>query len=151
MRVLVGVDGSPFSTAVLRYIVGMRWPKETRFLVLSAATPFFGRGEASPSGAIPSDAISELMRRQVEHHRSIAERAAARLRRAGLAAEARAVIADPRTALTDATKAGRVKLVIVGSHGKTGVKRILLGSVASHVVTHARSSVLVVRGGPRHG
>jgi nucleotide-binding universal stress UspA family protein len=147
MKVLVGVDESVHSAAVIRYITRASWPKNAKFLVLSAATPVFGPGE---TGAW--DAISELMQQQEKYHRSISARASARLRSAGLAAEARAVIADPRAALINAAKTKRVALVIVGSHGRTGVKKLLLGSVASHVVTHAPCSVLVVRGGrARHG
>jgi nucleotide-binding universal stress UspA family protein len=38
-----------------------------------------------------------------------------------------------------------VELIVVGTHGRTGLKRVLLGSVASQVVRHAPCSVLVVR------
>jgi nucleotide-binding universal stress UspA family protein len=37
-------------------------------------------------------------------------------------------------------------LVLVGSHGRTGLQRVLMGSVAQHVVSHAPCSVEVVRG-----
>jgi universal stress protein A len=36
-------------------------------------------------------------------------------------------------------------LIVIGTHGRTGLKHLLLGSVAEHVVRHARSPVLVVR------
>jgi nucleotide-binding universal stress UspA family protein len=39
----------------------------------------------------------------------------------------------------------RVDVVIVGSHGRTGLGRLLLGSVSEHVVRHAPCPVLVVR------
>jgi nucleotide-binding universal stress UspA family protein len=38
-----------------------------------------------------------------------------------------------------------VDLVVMGSHGRTGIKRVLLGSVAEKVVRHARCPVLVAR------
>jgi nucleotide-binding universal stress UspA family protein len=37
-------------------------------------------------------------------------------------------------------------LVLMGSHGRTGLKRVLMGGVAQHVVSHAPCSVEVVRG-----
>jgi len=39
----------------------------------------------------------------------------------------------------------RVDVIIVGSHGRTGLGRLLLGSVSEHVVRHAPCPVLVVR------
>ena len=38
-----------------------------------------------------------------------------------------------------------IDLIVVGTKEKTGTERVLLGSVASHIVTHARCPVLVVR------
>jgi hypothetical protein len=42
-------------------------------------------------------------------------------------------------------RAERSDLVVVGSHGRSGLSRLLIGSVASHVVIHAPCSVLVVK------
>jgi nucleotide-binding universal stress UspA family protein len=39
----------------------------------------------------------------------------------------------------------KADLIVMGTQGRTGIKRFLLGSVASGVVSHAKSSVLVVR------
>ena len=42
-------------------------------------------------------------------------------------------------------EAEKVDLIIVGSNGKTGIKKLLLGSVASAVVTHSHCPVLVIK------
>jgi nucleotide-binding universal stress UspA family protein len=42
---------------------------------------------------------------------------------------------------------GAIDLVVVGTHGRTGLKHALLGSVAEKIVRHAPCAVLVVRGG----
>jgi nucleotide-binding universal stress UspA family protein len=52
---------------------------------------------------------------------------------------------DPRTVIIDEAKAWSADLIVVGSHGYTGIKRLLLGSVAQSVVSHAPCSVEVVR------
>ena len=39
----------------------------------------------------------------------------------------------------------KIDLIILGTKGKTGPERVLLGSVASHVITHAQCPILVVR------
>jgi nucleotide-binding universal stress UspA family protein len=52
---------------------------------------------------------------------------------------------DPREAIVEAARKTGADLVVVGSHGRTGIGKLVLGSVASHVVTHAPCSVLVVK------
>jgi len=43
----------------------------------------------------------------------------------------------------------KIDLIVMGTHGRTGMKRMLLGSVADHVVRHANCPVLTLRGRPR--
>lgn len=145
MIVIIGIDDSPFSKAAIEHVAKSAWPSGTRFVVISAVAPIFiGPGEA----AAP-DAIARLMAEQEKYHREIAERDATRLREAGFKAEDRVIIGDPRTAIVELANTQRADLVVVGSHGRTGIKRLLLGSVAEYVVSHAPCNVLVVREG-RH-
>jgi nucleotide-binding universal stress UspA family protein len=147
MKVLIGVDDSSHSATAVGYVVAAAWPKATRFMVLSAVAPIF----VEPSEVASTDAIARLMREQEKYHGEIADSAASRLREVGLTVDARAIVSDPRTALLEAARSEHVDLIVVGSHGRTGIKKVLLGSVASHVVTHAPCSVLVVRGGGTQG
>jgi nucleotide-binding universal stress UspA family protein len=52
---------------------------------------------------------------------------------------------DPRSVILEEAKEWDADLIVVGSHGYTGIKRLLLGSVAQSVVSHAPCSVEVVR------
>jgi nucleotide-binding universal stress UspA family protein len=54
-------------------------------------------------------------------------------------------IGPPSTIIVRAAEDLRSELVVVGTTGRTGLRRMLLGSVAEAVVRHARCSVLVVR------
>jgi nucleotide-binding universal stress UspA family protein len=141
MKILIGVDDSLHSAAAIGYVAAAAWPQATKFLVLSAVAPIF----VKPGEVEAADAIAQLMKEQAKYHKEIADGAADRLRKANLTVDARMVVGDPRTALLDAARSEHADLIVVGSHGRTGVKKLLLGSVASHVVTHAPCSVLVVR------
>ena len=141
MNVLIGIDDSTFSRAAIEHVKTMTWPAGTKFHVLSASAPVFvGPGEAAAPGA-----IAEIIEQQERFHRDLADKAAASLRAAGFQATAKMVPADPRGALVDAAKNLPADLVVVGSHGRSGLTKLLLGSVATHVVTHAPCSVLVVK------
>jgi nucleotide-binding universal stress UspA family protein len=55
---------------------------------------------------------------------------------------------DAADAICQTAKRLGVDVIIVGSHGRTGLGRLFLGSVSEHVVRHAPSPVLVVRPPP---
>jgi nucleotide-binding universal stress UspA family protein len=70
---------------------------------------------------------------------------AADLREAGFAAEGNVVEGDPKTQVVEYAKQCSADLIVVGSESDGRLKQILLGSVATAVVTHAHCSVLVIR------
>lgn len=141
MNVLIGVDESPFSTAAVEFVKRMAWPAGTRFRVVSASPPFFPTaGEA----AMP-DVVAQVIGQQDRFHKDLAERAAQLLQDAGFSSEAVMVSGDPRSTLVEEAKRVKADLLIVGSHGRTGLGRILLGSVAAHVANHAPCSVTIVK------
>jgi nucleotide-binding universal stress UspA family protein len=141
MNVLIGVDESPFSTAAVDFVRRTPWPAGTRFRVLSASPPIFpATGEA-----VMPDVIAQVIAQQDRYHQDMAERAAASLREAGFTAEAAMVSGDPRSVLVEEARRWKADLVAVGSHGRSGLKRVVLGSVASHVASHAPCSVLIAK------
>lgn len=71
-------------------------------------------------------------------------------RAAGATAEFLVWDGDPGAAILAAAEAEEVDLVVVGTRGRSGPERMLLGSVSDHVVHHAQCPVLVARPLPRH-
>jgi nucleotide-binding universal stress UspA family protein len=47
--------------------------------------------------------------------------------------------------IVDYAEENKIDLIVIGTRGRTGFKKLLLGSVASHVVTYAHCPVLVVK------
>lgn len=141
MKVIIGVDSSTFSDAAIRHVCEATWPKGTGFLVISAAAPVL----IAPGEALAPQAIAGYVAQEEEFHKQVAEQAAARLREAGLVARGVLKRGDPRVVLEETARSEQADLVVVGSHGRSGIKKLLLGSVAAHVVTHAPCPVLVVK------
>lgn len=77
------------------------------------------------------------------------EAAAARLRDAGLRATAQVREGDPAHQVIGCARERDAGLIVVGTRGQTGLRRLILGSVARNIVLHAPCSVLVVREGAR--
>lgn len=143
MRILIAVDESPHSERAVEFVAQMRWPAGSRVLVASVVAPVISAAAAldPPTAAEPLHALEQDRRR----HQSLIERAQDRLRRAGFAVESRLLTGDPREQILDVIEKEQVALLVVGSHGRTGLARLLLGSVSSHAVAHAPCSVLVVK------
>ena len=66
-------------------------------------------------------------------------------REAGVTAEFLVWEGDPGSSIAAAAEAEQADLVVVGTRGRSGAERMLLGSVSDHVVRHAECPVLVVR------
>jgi len=145
MKILVGVDDSPCSRAALETIKRIRWPVGTQVTVVSAVpVPTAVYADVYVPGG-SAEAYSEIMEIERRRHEELVARIEQELRDHGLATRAEVLPGDPREAIVDAAKRDGIDLVVVGSHGRAGLAKLLMGSVASHVVTHAPCSVLVVR------
>jgi nucleotide-binding universal stress UspA family protein len=72
----------------------------------------------------------------------------AQLQTAGRAAEADRREGDAATEILAAASASKADLIVMGTHGRTGIARLVLGSVARNVLQHATCSVLIVREEP---
>ncbi len=71
----------------------------------------------------------------------------ARARAAGVNASFLVWEGEPGEAIVAAADAETADIIVVGSHGRSGVSRFLIGSVSDYVVRHAHCPVMVVRGG----
>jgi nucleotide-binding universal stress UspA family protein len=73
------------------------------------------------------------------------DRAAASLKAAGFNASGRVVEAETRTGILDVASEWHANLIVLGSHGRKGLRKFMLGSVAESVARGAYCSVFIVR------
>ena len=140
MKIILGVDGSPCSAAAVEFVKHMSWPAGTRVEVVRAMPPV---RVAIPEAYL---VVSDVMWKNllVEGYKYVEDVSCELLGR-GLTIDSRVIEADPREALVEAARTSGADLLVVGSHGRSGLSKLLMGSVSSHVVAHAPCSVLVVR------
>ena len=140
MQILLAVDDSKFSDAALQVVIAQIPPQGTEVLVLHVVEPI----TLSPPPQMSAGYAPELESR-VKDGRELVEREAQRLRTAGFKADGAVENGDIREKIIDAAAEWRADLIVMGSHGRRGVQRFLLGSVAEHVARHAQCSVEIVR------
>jgi nucleotide-binding universal stress UspA family protein len=150
MKVLLAVDGSdcseraaevvmsqlPRATSDIRVLHVDEWPKD---LPPSMA---FAEGPAAAQAVLASHE-----RRRIDAE-ALVSRHAGTLRAAGLRASTVVRSGDARHGVLECAAEWGADLIVLGSHGRTGVNRFLLGSVSESVARHAPCSVLIVRASP---
>ena len=142
MKIVIAVDDSPHSERALHFVCRLAWPAGSRVLVVSAWQPLL---DPLMPAYEPPIQLAESLDEMRKAHQKLIDHAGAQVRAAGLATETRLLQGDPRDALVEFARAERADLLVMGSHGRTGFSKLMLGSVSSHVVTHASCSVLVVK------
>jgi len=150
-RVLFATDGSDCSVAAAHAISSQPWPSGSVFKVLSVeelATAGNEMGAGSLAAIYPASLLEELTTQALNRARSAVETAKDILAQAGLTLDGGDSIpfGEPRRVILDTAKDWGADLIVVGSHGKRGLDRFLLGSVSEAVAIHATCSVQVVRG-----
>lgn len=129
-RVLLATDGSETSTAAAQSLASRPWPTESEFRIVSVAEPW----AIKPSGFEPQEAVAN------------AEKV---LATAGLKASGEVLSGNAKDVILEEARKWGADLIVVGSHGRRGFKRFLLGSVSEAVAMNAPCSVVVVRGSAR--
>jgi len=146
-RVVLAHDGSDYALGAEALL--SNWPifGETAIEVVSVAQQR-GPWHLPSSATLYAPSVPDYFasyRSVVEEHTQIAQQASERLRSAGLHAAPVVVEGDPAASLLRVADERQADLILLGTHGRTGLRRMLLGSVARNILQHAPVSVLVVR------
>lgn len=145
-RVVVAVDGSDNAADALAAV--RRWPflalSEMRTLSVVAAPAAWWPGDIV-TGPDTATADQSTTTDAIREHEAVATEAAVALRASGFRAEPEVLSGSPAHSIIAFARDWGADLVILGSHGRTGLARLLLGSVARNVLYHAVCSVLIVR------
>ena len=142
MKILIALDASPHSERALDFVTRMRWPAGSRVIVLSVMQPVVNAVAGPYEPGVVEVGLMEEQRRVLG---AVVEGAENRLRESGFSTEGRVLAGDPRETLAQEARNERADLLVLGSHGRTGIAKLMLGSVSSHLVTHAPCNVLVVK------
>lgn len=145
MKILAAIDDSHTSPVVVQALVKQLPADRAQIRVLHVLQPL---SLAAPPQMSPGYAPE--LEDQKKEKQIFVEQIAAQLRGAGFAVEStRVEIGDVREKIVDAAAEWGADLIVVGSHSRSGIRRLLLGSVAEFVARHAHCSVQIVR--PRAG
>ncbi len=146
MKILIAIDGSDFSQAALKSVIARPWPPNTEVKVLNVVEPpslLMGREMSGPDPEF--ETVWNALR---ERAKDIVSKAAEKLRAANFNVSTEMVEGDPKSEIVDEAKKWQADMIVLGSHGWSGLKRFLMGSVSEGVARHAHCSVEIVRTAP---
>lgn len=145
-RILMATDFSEASAAAWRRAVAIARANNAELFVAHAYEP----PNMIQAGAVAPGVFEEWkenMRRDVEMKLQLLVSDA---QKASVTARALVLVGDPDEAIGKAAEENDADLVVMGTHGRKGVSRFFLGSVASRVVSTAPCAVLTVRQDEAH-
>ncbi|MGH9680130.1 MAG: universal stress protein [Candidatus Acidiferrales bacterium] len=136
MRILLAIDDSKFSEAVVQAVIAQFRHQGTELEVLNVVDL------AIP---IPTSYGEVFREESLKHGREVVRGAEQKLNKAGFAVQTAVQEGDPKSTILDRAAQWKAELIVMGSHGRRGFDRFLMGSVAEGVVRHAPCSVEIVR------
>lgn len=145
-RILLPLDGSPAAERVLPDAVALAGTMAAEFTLLRVVPPVPVLGYDLGGYAAAGTDIAMLERMETDAH-SYVQCVQRWLEERGFHSEVRVAIGEPpAAAILDTAQACRCDLIALHTHGRSGLSRMLLGSIADKVVRGASCAVLVHRG-----
>lgn len=140
-HILVPIDFSPYSEKALDYAIDLAKSLQARLTLLHVVDTI-SWGVAQAEAMIPPSVWQELETGIAEHMETFHQRT----HDAGLQGETLTIRGTPFDTIIDIAKDRGVDLIVMGTHGRTGLPHVLVGSVTERVVRLAPCPVLVTRG-----
>jgi len=140
MKIMVSLDGSESSMRALDFITSRPWAEDDQFMIVSVVEPDKGDMSMAQAMTNPDEvffANAEKLLANVKDKFDVSLNGHA---------VSTAVLSGPVVeSLVDCAKEYSADLIVMGSEGRKGVSRLLLGSVAEGVLRSAPCSVQIVR------
>ena len=140
MRILIGIDESKSSRKLCGAVITQFRPQNNEVRILHVLQPV--SVSAPPEMARDFTPEIEGQKKQAE---ALLDKATKKMASAGFHVDSVTAQGDAREVLIDLAQEWHADLIVVGSHGSSGIRRFLLGSVAESLARHAPCSVEVVR------
>ncbi len=140
MKILVAVDGSKFTKKALAFLVNepslAGAPNELHILnVQMQMTPrvrsAIGKTAIEAHQREEAEKVLSPIRKFLDHH--------------AISYNANWIVGNPAIEIAKASKTERVHLIVMGTHGRASIGRMLMGSVAQRVISSSDVPVLLVK------
>jgi nucleotide-binding universal stress UspA family protein len=134
-KILIALDGSKYSDTALDQAISLGSICNSTIYAVSVVDLYPEQLEVAPT----------LAEKMSEETRKILEKAKEKIEAANISCETIVHIGgQPHEFIVKEAKDKNMDLIVMGTHGRTGLKKLAMGSVAQKVIGHTPCSVLVV-------
>ena len=145
-RIVVPLDGSPLSEGILKHALYLAAPHPSAELVLIDVVQPAPSDTWLKDGLIASDPAEQIHATRVQEEQHYLDGVARTLTAEGARVQTRVRVgSDVASAILDAARTEEADIVALATHGRSGLTRLALGSVAQKVVREATTPILVFR------
>ncbi|HWP42863.1 MAG TPA: universal stress protein, partial [Blastocatellia bacterium] len=142
MKILIAIDGSVFSDRAVEGVARRPWPPASEIRLISVVEPAL-TPVAEPY-ILPTVYWEEAEKAAEEQAQEALNRGLEKLRAShgeSFKVTAEVLKGYPKQVILEEAERWNADLIVVGSHGRRGLTRLLLGSVSQAVAAHATCSV----------
>jgi nucleotide-binding universal stress UspA family protein len=145
VNILLAIDDSPYSQAALETVQTRPWPKGSHIKVITVVEPFHPEYAGWHTTYVPL--AIEAQKELLDSARLLVERSVESLRKAAALenVSGEAIEGYIKDKILETAKNWPADLIIVGSHGRRGFTKFLLGSVSEAIASHSPCSVEIVK------
>jgi nucleotide-binding universal stress UspA family protein len=144
-RILVPTDGSTLSKKAVKSAVELAAAVGAEVVALNVV-PRYPTSYFEGGITVSNNEVARVEKQWAEQGQALADEVEKAAEKAGVTAKAITVRSDlVAEAIMAAAKKNKCDLIVMASHGRRGIKRLLLGSETQHVLTHGTIPVLVLR------
>jgi len=141
--IVVATDGSKYSAAAASEAIGIAKRNSAKLTAISVVPAELATPADIDFATIEREKLADQEMHTAEKNARAVKEAA---QKEGVDAQAFVMSGKPADAIIEIAKDQKADLVVVGSHGRTGLDRLLMGSVAERVIVLATCAVLAVKG-----
>ncbi|HIA51496.1 MAG TPA: universal stress protein [Candidatus Melainabacteria bacterium] len=144
MKVLISIDESEYAAAIAQFVVDHQWDKDTEFTVMSVVEPL---KVGNVMAVLPGPILDEMMEKRQENAQQVVEDTVRCISKIVSRDKIRKQIIEgsPTEEIMKEITISKPDMLLIGSHGRHGLDRIILGSVSLFLVSHAPCSVIVIK------
>lgn len=145
MRVLIAVEDKIYGDAIVDFVAKHNWESGTEFKVIHA-THLEEMGYVT-SSRYCCDVARSLIEERERRARALVKGVAAGIQTklSGVSVSEQITLGSPKDVILDTAEEWKADMIVLGSHGRKGFSRFMLGSVSLSVLSHARCSVMIVK------